>query len=207
MRANNPCVQMEFAMPVLESPEVIITPTASGLISASQKVRTDLTKAGYETDVGLNDPSGLNVLCTSVQIYNPPVSGDCRNTVRLSLFLSEAWPQKDEFLSRMQNEHKIPVREEAMAWGSPLTHITVSGQDNIREFGKHLRVSFAETAHEDATISRQIVNAALLGTAIDAMDEVVAKSQQPKESLGVTWATMDWDNSRAAQVNNYGWQP
>ena len=192
MRARQPKKYMEFAMPVLENPEVIIKTTTSGLASFHQKVNTEIAEAGYETDIGVNDPMGLNVVCNSIQIYDLPVQGDKQSSIRMSVYLSEQWDQKDDFMARMAAEN-INVREEPMAWGSTMTHIVVTGQDNIRQFGRHLRDSFATTSHEGATIERQIVNPALLGMAIDHVNDVVAQSKQPRESLGATWATYDWN--------------
>lgn len=180
-------------MPVLENPEVISSVMASGLASFRQPVNADVAKAEYETDVGINDPAGLNVLCNSIQLYHPPVTGDQSQAIKMSLYLGEEWAQKDDFIARLKQDHAVKVTEETLPWGNPQTVFTVTGQQNIQKFGKLLRESFAETSHQGATIQRQIVNAALLGTAIDHMNAVVAKSQEPRESRGVTWATYDWN--------------
>lgn len=180
-------------MPVLKNPEVIDTLYTSGLTSFRQEAATDLS-GDYETDVGVNDPMGLNVLCNSIQVYHPAVKGDCANVIQMCLYLSEEWAQSADFIARMKEDHSLHVQEERLAWGSTMTKLVVSGQNNIRTFGKHLRESFAETTHQGATIQRQIVNPALLGTAIDHMNIVVAASQERKASLGQDWATYDWSN-------------
>jgi hypothetical protein len=195
---------MEFAMPILENPEVIHSHYTSGLASFRQAVRSDVAP-DYETDVGVNDPMGLNVLSNAVQIYHPPVQGDKSHGISMSLYLSEEWAQKNEFIARMAQDHGVKVQEEPVAWGSTMTKLQVIGQSSIHTFGKHLRESFAETVHEGATIQRQIVNPALLGTALDHMDAVVAQSQEANQSLGTGWASMKWDTVPAADT--YGWRP
>ena len=192
MRARQPKKYMEFAMPVLENPEVIHSISTSGLASFHQKASVEIAASDFETDVGINDPMGMNVLCNSIQIYHPPVQGDQSHGISMALYLSEEWAQKSDFIARMKEDHAVTVTEEPMAWGCTLTKIKVTGQKNIHVFGKQLRETFAETVHEGATIQRQIVNPALLGTAIDQMNVMVEKSREPKISQGATWATYDW---------------
>ena len=176
-------------MPILKSPEVLIDITSSGHAGFHQQIETDLPP--QETDVGVNAPTGNNVVCWQARVSHSPNPGDKASGIRLSVFLSEEWLQKDDFIAALQAQN-VNVREEDMAWGSTLTKIVATGQNDIHIFARALRESFAETAHQGATIARQIIHPALLGEALDYMNAEVSKSREQRNSLGNEWATYGW---------------
>jgi len=180
-------------MPILKSPEVHETICPSGLIMLRQEINRDLAREDYETDVGLNDFLGLNVLCANVHVYGPPVPNPA---ISLTMFLSEQWNRKDDELQRMRDRHGLEVSEERGAWGNPMTQLSVRGAENILSFGINLRASFEETAHEGASIFRHVVHPALLGEAMEAVGKIALSTKNRPAERG--WVEL---------AREYGWRP
>ena len=187
-------------MPVLKSPEVYGGPTSTGHAFFHQIKRPDRDDADYETDVGLNDRAGLNVIFHRVQVSHDPYRhGTCEHNIRLAIYVDENCAYKDQFLASVRAKSIEITEERCEVWLDKFMHsIVVTGQENILKFNAIARDAFIETAHEGATIRRKLISNVLLGEAMDHMNATVAKSQQPHESLGKQWAEM-WPT--------YDWQP
>lgn len=187
-------------MPVLISPEVYGGATSTGHAFFHQMKRTDLDNGDYDTDVGLNDRAGLNVIFHRVQISHDPFkAGTCEGNIRLAISVDENCAYKDQFLSSVRAEGIEITEERREVWLDTSLHsIVVTGQQNILRFNAIARDAFIETAHEGAAIRRKFISNVLLGEAMDHINATVAKSQQPRESLGKQWAEM-WPT--------YDWQP
>ncbi len=165
-------------MPVLESPEVSVTSTDSGLTLFFQALASEEANQN-DTDVGINTPTGNNVVINSGSLYTLPISGTPITT--LSLYLSEEWHNKDTFIQDMLKTHKISIEEKPPIGMGANPSLCVRGSDNILTVLKYLRSSFETTAHDGAEIYRQVAHPALLG---EIRDTVVAQrevSKAPKE--------------------------
>lgn len=178
-------------MPVLKSPEVIVVKTVSGdTTTFSQKTRQ--LSDNFDTDVGLNDKSGLNVISHVVELQNYPCNNP-ETSMRMTIRLNEAWADKGAFAEKMKTEHGVTVNCQSNPLCPKHNSITVAGLDNIKKLAEVFRETLFETAHEGATIARQMINPALLGKVVDHAEITVLEYK----NRDVT----NW----SALIPGYGW--
>lgn len=177
-------------MPVLESPEVIVDQKISGLtIFRQQATRVEQDN----TDVGINDRTGLNVISTAIELYQVTPQNDPATSLRMIIRLDEAWSGANAFVKSMKDEHGVTVALSTNPFDTARTTLSVTGIKDIEKLTEVFRTTQFVSHHDGADIHRQMVNPALLGEALDKAELVVAAHKNRK--------TSDWGKA----FLGYGW--
>jgi len=187
-------------MPVLESPEVIVTEHISGLTKYHQDVIDHVS--GLDGDIveetDLLGHLGLNPFFSSAHLYQSPGSSYGNPIISLRIQLSEAWNNMASVLADAA-EHGIPVKEEINPLNQYSEHqsstLVVSGAQNILAFGERLRTSFEVSARDDGAVYyRPVLHPALLGIIMDDVEAAVEKSKltDPNSFHHAAYSKYDW---------------
>lgn len=182
-------------MPVLASPEVQVTICNGGLVCFEQKVDPALSNDS-QTDVGINGTTGMNVICHRIELHKPCPQNQTESSLHMTVVLCEAWAQERDFCQTLRTQHGVDIQERTIPYSDKMMMISVRGIPNIEKLTGALRSSFVETEHKGATISRQIANAALLNTVLDAAHEMVVADRQKRKIVDgrKSYISADWSN-------------
>ena len=180
-------------MTVLASPEVFVEEKISGLTIFRQTVNT--APADYDTDVGLNDFTGTNVISSAIELYQVTPQDNPESCLRMTIRLNEAWDGADAFVKDMKGAHGVDVSVSVNPFDETKSALSVTGLKNIEKVAEIFRATQFVSAHDGAEIYRQMVNPALLGEALDKAGRIVA-AHHGRE-------TADWSKA----FLGYGWNP
>ncbi len=179
-------------MPRLASPEVIVEEKMSGLtIFRQQEV---IRAENDNTDVGINDSLGLNVISSTIELYLVTPTANPQTTLNMTIRLSEVWPETQDFIKNMQGKFQVGVKHSVNPFEKTRSSLSVTGLKDIEILTDVFRNVQFVSQHQGAEIYRQMVNPALLGEAVEYAEKKVGeyflriqKSEWPEKFEELGW--------------------